>query len=224
MNQRNRSQMAARRRQTVGWGVLLCVALSLGAVRAQAFRGLIIVGATGAQVDGDGLGGYSKGGFVGGVGVDLPTSERWGWRGEMLYSQKGARTSNRELEQFLPFFVLRLNYLDVPLTGRYRIIDNLVAEGGLMPSVLLSAKTDVGVGFVDDEEGFNPYDVSGLIGMEYAAFDNLSFGLRFSYSLLPMNRLAIGVTNARSTAAYNKVISFTARYLLGNGTEPPPKK
>lgn len=206
-----------QRWQRHGWLVVF-FALTVSTGRAQSFRGMVVAGATGAQVNGDDLGGYNKGGLVGGVGVRLPLAHGWSVDGALLFAQKGSRTSSAQLEKGLPYFLLRLHYLDVPLLAHYQVRPGLAVEAGPVVGVLLSARFDNGNVFVNRTQDFRPVDVAGAVALDYTVFDNLSLNMRLSYSVLPMNRVAL--VNTRADAR-NQVLTFTARYLLRSGNDQP---
>ena len=93
--------------------VLLCIAFNINALQAQSrFKGGIVGGFNAAQIDGDESAGYNKLGLNAGIRGLAELGGRLQLSIDMLYSQRGARTSSKES------FVNRtctLNYLEVPV-------------------------------------------------------------------------------------------------------------
>ena len=70
-----------------------CLTVSMG--YSQRFIGSVIAGANASQVEGDDVRGYKKAGFVGGASVMIALDKKMQWFAtvELLYSQKGSRSS-----------------------------------------------------------------------------------------------------------------------------------
>jgi hypothetical protein len=62
---------------------------------------------------------------------------------------------------------LRLNYLVVPLTARFRGNKGFAAEAGLQPGLLLSAKDKHANGTDDAKDLFNTFDMGIVLGAGY---------------------------------------------------------
>ncbi|UZR92464.1 porin family protein [Chondrinema litorale] len=167
---------------------------------AQEFKGVIILGASAAQIDGDDLGGFDKAGFQVGAGVSFPISEKFLIQPEMMFSQKGSKARKNE-----PYFNWQLNYIDMPLMVNYIFNDNLDFQAGLGFNYLLSAKFDSGYGFVNRTEAFNKIDFAGNIGVEYHFTELISANIRLTTSL---------ANSGKNESYYNRTLNFTVRYHL----------
>ncbi len=151
---------------------------------AQRFTGKIIAGINGAQVDGDGFGGYYRAGLLAGFGATFQINDRWSVGPEFLYSGKGSQVTIDQMEKLgLPRIIYKLNYVDLPLIVTYKVRDSFRCLAGLSVNYLLTAEIDNGsnFGFVDQKKLFNNLDYQVLIGMEYEIFDNVWFQGRLSY-------------------------------------------
>ncbi|MFI5141826.1 MAG: hypothetical protein ACHQII_05675, partial [Bacteroidia bacterium] len=89
----------------------------------QTFRPVIYASLVASQVDGDTYAGYSKPGFMLGAGINRQLSKVFEVEFGITFIQKGAR-HNYSLDSASrnnpanPFFLSRLNYLEIPLTVR----------------------------------------------------------------------------------------------------------
>lgn len=154
-------------------------------VFGQHFNGGLVVGGVVSQIDGDTYEGYHKYGFHGGGFVNYRLSKHSQLQLEMQFIQKGSR-KNANLEKEDPgSYLLRLNYLEVPVLYQYIFMNKLYAEVGLAPDVLL--------GNYEEKDGLEvPYNtvplrkitLGGIIGVSYALTRHLKTGFRMHYSLL----------------------------------------
>jgi hypothetical protein len=117
--------------------------------RVQRFNAGLILGLSASQIDGDASAGYNKVGLLAGLRGTVRLGERSDGSIEILYAQRGAQT---ELfpDDFIPYFRLTLNYIEVPVQWHYK--DWLIE---------------------DDEESY--YRVSLNTGLSYARFMNASY-------------------------------------------------
>ncbi|MFN3404024.1 MAG: outer membrane beta-barrel protein [Cytophagaceae bacterium] len=180
---------------------------------AQGFQGKLVLGANAAQVDGDEYAGYNKAGLALGAAAAYNFSKKIYLQGEILYSQKGARAVDPD--NYI-YFKWRLNYIDIPLIFNYHFTEKLSTQIGLMPSVFLNSKTDLGHGFFNANEGFDKVNVSYTGGIEYAITKGIAFNARHSYSLGPINT---GGSNIHPRSFYNNVITVSLRITLNPDRE-----
>ncbi|HAR19468.1 MAG TPA: hypothetical protein DCR46_02340, partial [Cytophagales bacterium] len=163
----------------------------------------LIIGVLGAQIDGDKLAGYDKAGAVLGMGMELKLGEKFSIQPEVLYAQKGARSSNKS-----PYFgIVRLSYIDLNGVLNFYLKDNIVLQGGIYYGLLFRAKADAGLGFVDALNLYNKTDLGYLAGVEYRFTPKTSANLRFGYSLANISPII---------PQYNNIISFTLRVQLAD--------
>jgi opacity protein-like surface antigen len=114
----------------------------------------------------------------------------------LLFSMEGGRYEDYEYEpggnSSQTSASLRLNYLRVPITAKYRtnINKGFFAEAGLQPGLLLSAKDKRSGSSYDAKEGFNKFDFGVILGVGYQINHKFSAGL----SVIP------GITNINKSS------------------------
>lgn len=162
----------------------------------------IIAGLMGAQIDGDQLAGYNKPGLVLGGAMELPLGKRIGTQLEMMYCQKGARSTS----QSLYYSVVRLSYIDISGAVNIYLGSRWVLQPGFSYAVLFRARADAALGFVDVKDIFNSSDKCFLVGAEFKLAPKTNLNLRYGYSL---------ATIRPDANWYNNTLSFTLRFLLG---------
>ena len=164
-------------------------------------QGGILVGITGAQIDGDRLSGYNKPGlFVGGSILGGLTNE-FSLEFQINFSQKGARSSNQEFEKTGRRIIFKYNYIEFPINCRFQFSSNGCIGAGVAANVFVNGAIDAGenLGFTDlTDADMKRINLSGQLLAEYKITDNLNIGGRFSYSLMPVNKLL----NSQSTSQY----------------------
>jgi hypothetical protein len=155
-------------------------------------QGGLLLGITGAQVDGDRLSGYNKPGlFIGGSIVGGLT-DKYSLEFQINFSQKGARSSNQEFEKTGRRTIIRYNYIEFPVNFRYQFSNNGCIGAGAAAHVFVSGAVDAGdnLGFIDLTDGdMKRVNLSGQLFVEYKLTGNLNIGGRFCYSFMPVNKL-----------------------------------
>jgi hypothetical protein len=141
-----------------------------------------------------------------GAKLKLPLNDKFSLSPAMVLSGKGNKNSNAGFED-----KLTSTYIDVPLMINYKLGNSKFSlNGGLQPSILLSAKRKI-TGNGNDQsqkvtDQFNTFDLAASIGAGYQ-FDN-GFGLNFGYDY--------GLTNINKSdggfKAYNRVLQLGISY------------
>ncbi|WP_375435333.1 porin family protein [uncultured Hymenobacter sp.] len=153
---------------------LLLLVNSVGAVQAQSDVSLgLKAGGTlssfaGKQATDD----KSLFGFHGGGFANIGFTDLFAFQPEIIYSQKGAKSSSSDL-------TTRLSYLDVPLAFHVNA-DGLFFEAGPQVGFLLAAKNKTGNVSVDTKSGYNTVDFGYLFGLGYQRKSGLGIGLRYN--------------------------------------------
>ena len=154
-------------------------------VSAQNFNAFATAGIVASQVSSDELGGFDKAGFTFGGGVVTPISKKMSLAFEINFIQKGSRKPNK-LDQGDPTqYLMRLNYLEVPLMLGYTINDNFTAYLGLSAAYLVSSLEENENGTIALALPFNSTDFSGVAGVGYYLTENLRADLRGTQSIIP---------------------------------------
>ena len=82
---------------------------------AQKFNGGAMIGLAATQVAGDTYSGFNKAGPIAGFFVNLNASERSSFQMELYYVQKGSRDNADAVTGDYDSYLLRLNYVEMPL-------------------------------------------------------------------------------------------------------------
>ena len=132
---------------------------------------------------------------LGGV-AEVPISEKFAIQPELLYSSQGTKWS----------FVgagtsLKLDYINLPVLGKYYIIEGLSAELGPVVGFLLSTNAN--------KEDYNSLDIGIGIGASYKLNENIFFSLRYNKGLTDINK-----NDAITISNQNNVFQISAGYLF----------
>ena len=155
----------------------------------QTFRPVIYAGIVASQVDGDTYGGYSKPGFVLGAGINRQLSKVFEAEFGITFIQKGAR-HNYGLDSASrnnpnnPFFLSRLNYLEIPLVFKLNY-KKFKAELGAAAAYLIQNPPYVQTNnptYIDDK--YRNFDFSYIIGVGYKLKGNWTVNARLEYSII----------------------------------------
>ncbi|AYN66206.1 PorT family protein [Euzebyella marina] len=129
---------------------------------------------------------------LGGV-VEVPITDKISVQPELLYSSQGSNWdygSNGDN--------LKLDYVNLPILGKYHILQGLSAEAGPVVGFLVSSNAD------DDQ--FKNLDIGFGIGASYKLANNIFFSLRYNK----------GIANVKgenySGSSQNNIIQISAGY------------
>lgn len=151
------------------------------------FAPAIRLGLAATQVDGDTYAGYNKVGPVIGATLMGKINAKWSAQFEIDYIQKGSR-HNADIDKGdYSFYLMRLNYIEVPLLFQYHQ-KKFRFDMGPSLAYLFGAREFDYSGEVQNQFDFKPTDLCANIGFSYTLINNLSVNWRFSYSLLPIRQ------------------------------------
>jgi len=172
--------------------------------QAQEFKGKLMGGLNGSQVDGDGIGGFHKPGFLAGGAIAYPLKDdQLEIEANIYYIQKGSKSTDQDPG----FLKIRLSYIEFPLLLNYWFFDRIYGQSGLAFSYLLKAKIDDGFGFTDRDDDFNLVDFAIMAGFGYAVTQRFDLSIRYSHSLT-------SITKEPVRRAWNSNLSFFLSYRL----------
>jgi hypothetical protein len=169
------------------------------------------LGVTASQVDGDTYQGYHKVGPIAGVSLTAKFNEKWSGQFEVCYIQKGSKNNGNPEEGDYSFFLMRLNYIEVPLLFQYHQ-KKFTFDLGPGFGYLISAKEYNFYGEIPGNNAFNSYEINGNVGLNYEIVHNLGVSWRFSYSLLPIRNFNTGASYWFNQGQVNNQLSFTLTY------------
>lgn len=189
---------------------------------AQTFNGGVLAGLSASQLDGDNWGGYHKAGLCFGVFTNAKLNNYIDAQLELRYVQKGSNSNSKEGELF---YVSKLNYVEMPIYLKYRFLNKFSANIGLAGAYLQKATEDKdGIGDEPADPEFNPFEISGLAGVEYQIFNRLFFNVRFNYSILAIRNHPGDQVFFLNKGQYNNVLTFTIHYQINKSDERKRKK
>lgn len=185
-------------------------------VNAQQFKGGIVAGVAGTQVKGDGLSGYNKAGIVFGPYVNLELSDKVSMQMQLEYYQKGSR-GNPDSTNYFQSYLLRLNYMQIPVTVQYRYNENFGLEAGLSYGVLIHDYEEINgsTNFIA-QYPWEDDDLSFVLGAHWYLTDVITAEFEFSHSLMYVRENVKGVTTFFNKGEYHNVIHLAIQYQIRN--------
>ncbi len=155
-------------------------------VVGQEFKMGFQLGMTATQVTGDQLSGFSKAGLFGGLRVSRALGNYGAGQMEINFIQKGSRLNAKPDKGLNNSYLLRLNYMEVPVSYRLRLNKFFGIEGGAKFAYLINTRERDENGDIPDEANkpdFNKFDISVFTGVVYEINDKWSFVIRYAYSV-----------------------------------------
>jgi len=183
------------------------------------FRPGLKAGIATSQVEGDTYGGFDKFGFDGGVTLNGKLSEKWRAQFEILFVQKGSKHIGDGSKGDYSFYLMRLNYVEVPLLLQYQL-KKFTFEIGPGIGYLINAKEYDAVGEIYNPIPFYKTEVSASIGINYQIYKKLGITWRFTNSMLPIRKYASGASFWFNPGQRNNVLAFTLTYRFGDAEQP----
>ncbi len=194
--------------------LLFSFIFSASSAIAQDFHAGFIAGVNASQISGDGYGGFDKAGLLLGVYSEVSLSQDLKALLEINYSQKGSRRNPSTDQGITEFFLLRLDYVEIPLMLKYQK-NKFEFEAGAYYSQLVNE-------YLEDENGefeiptslnqFKSSDIGGLAGLNYNFTDHLIMNWRFSTSFLPVREYDSGSSFLFDNGMFHSYISISLRY------------
>ncbi|AUC76517.1 porin family protein [Olleya sp. Bg11-27] len=135
-----------------------------------------------------------------GVYSEISLTEKFSFQPEIMYSIQGFSIND---DVTGTDDIVSLNYLNVPLMGKYHVTKGLSLEAGPQIGFLLSAKNED----IDVKDTFKSIDVGVNLGLEYKLENGLNFGARYNFGLLNINDI-----EGSSDKFKNGVAQFTIGY------------
>ncbi|OQX81098.1 MAG: hypothetical protein B6D61_01095 [Bacteroidetes bacterium 4484_249] len=178
---------------------------------AQDFHGGVLGGLAATEISGDRLQGPNKAGvYVGGF-VNRHFTDRSSVQMELDFIQKGSR-ENPDSSNAYQSYLLRINYIEMPVHYKYDFSKNGTLEAGLSLGVLIHSHEEANGYEWTSGSDFDIFDFSINIGAYYTIIQNLRINVRYSNSILPVRPHAGGATWKANKGQYNEVLSFVLFY------------
>ncbi len=166
--------------------IIFIISIFSTGLKAQDFKGGIMVGLVSSQVDGDSWAGYNKSSFTLGAFVNRKLNSDFGMQMEFRYVRKGALHDDTK-KGGLSYYKSKLNYVEIPLKGRY-YVNRFIFEGGAAIGVLINSSEEDLYGDISGLEttAFNRMEISGILGFSYTVTEDIFINFHLQYSLLPI--------------------------------------
>jgi len=196
--------------------LIMLVAFTYMAGFSQRFEGGILAGLNASQVDGDSYSGYNKPGIVAGAYVINNFSPAIFSGMEIKFAQKGSRKNPNFKIGDQVKYIMRLNYIDMPVYLGVHTSETTSIIGGMSVGYLFSATEydNYGEFQEEDKRPFKTFDVQGMIGFRFQMTDRLAIDLRGAYSLLPIREQPGEVHYYWLDSQFSNLISTTILYRL----------
>jgi hypothetical protein len=183
---------------------------------SQRFEGGVIAGFNASQVDGDLYKGYHKPGIAlgGYVQTNLTRTVYAGM--ELKLMQKGSRNIDSLAIEGQIKYIMRLNYVDLPVYLGIRTSEKISLLIGVSPGYLISGTeyNDYGKFPEQDQHTFNDFDFQGWLGFRFQLTRRLYADLRGSYSLIPIRKQEGEALWYWKSNQFNNMLSTTIQYRL----------
>ncbi|MDX9696818.1 MAG: porin family protein [Bacteroidales bacterium] len=197
--------------------LLVLIGLISEFAAAQRFGGGFLAGLSMSQLDGDSFGGFNKAGIAAGIFTTTKINKKLDLQMELRYVQKGSQSDSKDPEVF---YKSKLNYIELPLFLKYTIYPKLTADLGIAIGYLQKSTEDKdGYGDLPADPSFKKIEFSGLAGLEYQLWKQLSVNIRYNYSILPVRDHPGEQTWYLNKGQYNSVLTVTIYYQLADFRE-----
>lgn len=123
---------------------------------------------------------------VGGV-VDFGITDEFSIMPEVLFSSQGFKADIQATDGQQAIQTVetnwKLNYINIPILGKYEIVEGLSAHLGPQVGLLLSADVEANGQDADVKDSFKGIDFSGAFGAAYELDNGLNFSARYTLGL-----------------------------------------
>lgn len=180
--------------------------------QAQYFKGGIMFGFTGSQMDGDYLDGFNKFGFSGGVFANRSFNNLWGMQAELKFILKGAAkpVSNSDAS----IYKMTLYYYELPVLATLKSTKKTMLESGIAFGYLSKVNFTNNDGTRDKTSDFNKTEISWIAGVYYFLNERFSVNMKFSYSLHRVSYIPGNLTLWGTYGQYNNVLNLSLYYTI----------
>lgn len=141
-------------------------------------------------------------GILLGINAEMPVTDMVTIQTELLYGMFGG-----SFNDFWDEEDYKVNYLLVPVLGKYNFSNGISVMAGPQLGYLVSAKWDIDGEKENFRDQMKKTDVFLVLGGEYNLRNGLSFGLRIQHGLT-------NVEDGASAEIYNRSVALTANYRL----------
>jgi len=185
-------------------------------VSAQSFQAGVTGGLSTTQISGDSQSGFHKVGLIFGGFVSTRISDAFDGSLQIMYIQKGSKKNAKPEKNDFTAYLLRLNYIEVPILLQWMYSEKFWFETGPTFGVLLSQHEENEIGDIPEPRKFNDFELGFAAGMNVRLIKDLIFNARFTSSIIPVRKHQSGETDRINGGQYNAVLAFTLNYQFGS--------
>lgn len=198
-------------------------------IKSQSFKAGVLFGGVLSQVDGDNKitdsiiqttnssQGFHKVGFTSGLFVNYPVSKKSVLQLELKYFQKGSKKKADIVNNDYISYLLRLNYIEVPLYYKYNI-NKFKLNAGIAIAYLINYNYKIESNNIliinNPNIEFRRFEKNIQFEIAYQIRKKIDFGLNVSYSMLPINKInKINFFNYYDTnGLFNMLLNINLKY------------
>jgi len=195
--------------------LIICLFLSFGIMAKSQiiFNGGIMGGLVGSQVAGDTYSGFDKLGFSGGVFVNVELSNRSLIQMELSFIQKGSRFNPEPEKGLYDEYIMRLNYIELPVLYQHSFLKKFKVEFGLGCDFLLSHFEEKNHQSVADNP-FRKMNLNLIFGLYYSIDEKFSINFRTNNSVTGLRKNKQGVPRFGSYGQYSDALVLSIYYRI----------
>lgn len=187
---------------------------------SQNFNGGILSGVVASQVDGDTYGGYNKVGLILGIFVNYQLSNRTGLEIGLNMVQKGSRHNPDYENNDYSQYIMRLNYMEIPLLFNYKISEDFSMKIGPSMGYLISHYEERDYREIESNP-FRNFTANWITGFNFQIAKNWSLNFLFDYSLIGIrNKPAPGDRYILfQYGQFNNALNLSLQYTINRSNE-----
>lgn len=181
--------------------------------QGRVFHAGLLGGVSFSQVLNDGLSHYSKLGFYGGGFISTDFNELWSGEIGFTYVMKGSKerfTSNTTYDGYK----MTLGYVEFPFIAKVRF-QKIQVEFGLSVGLLVNSNEE---NWYQDQtfsaSEFEPFELAGIVGVNYNFNDKWGLDLRSSNSIFPIRYPTDNVYHPPFYGQRNIILTLAVRYFI----------
>ncbi len=182
-------------------------------IQAQSFTGGIKTGVVASQVAGDLSSGFNKAGFFATAYAQRQFTLKSEARVGISFVQKGSRQSDSEFKKNGLQYLMRINYVEIPLWYIYKVQNNLQLLGGFSYARLIGTPYEE-TNYITDvvSAGFNRNNLNIMLGLEYFVFPKIAVSIQSNNSVTPIRPHASGAKRGFNRGQYSDALLFGVSY------------
>lgn len=193
--------------------VILFILFSIQ-MQAQVFNGGLKAGMVVSQIAGDGFSGFEKVGVNGGFFIQYYLKPKVSLQMELAYIQKGSSHHSAPDDPASMSYLLRLNYIELPLLFQYHL-DPIVFEAGLSMDFLAGQLEEINSQPNDQGDAWEKMNLASVLGVQYKLSKKWSLSIRSINSINSIRKESVPLNvkrYSRKFGAFNDAIALSLHY------------